>query len=192
MSNSMIPQYSTKTFTNIWDEASEFVADYKGSGLYDTNNKISDTSATTLYYLLYARYGNSPIANRDINQFKYKVYSVIFQYGPKWEKDLDVQKKVRALTDDEIRLGSKAIYNQAMNPATEPTTAALDEITYINAQNTTNYKKSPLEGYAILEELLRDDITKIFVDRFNICFKKFVSDERPIIYVSEEDEDDGD
>lgn len=192
MSNQMIPQYSTKIFTSIWDEASEFVADYKGSGLYDTNNKISDTSATTLYYLLYARYGNSPIANRDINQFKYKVYSIIFQYGPKWEKDLDVQKKVRALTDDEIRLGSKAIYNQAMNPATEPTTAALDEITYINAQNTTNYKKSPLEGYAILEELLRDDITKIFVDRFNICFKKFVSDERPIIYVSEEDEDNGD
>lgn len=191
MSNSMIPQYSTKIFTNIWDEASEFVTDYKASGLYDTNNKISDTSATTLYYLLYARYGNSPIANRDINQFKYKVYSIIFQYGPKWEKDLDVQKKVRALTDDEIRLGSKAIYNQAMNPATEPTTAALDEITYINAQNTTNYKKSPLEGYAILEQLLRDDITKIFVDRFIICFKKFVSNERPIIYVSEEDEDDG-
>lgn len=187
----MIPQYSTEKFTDIWDNAADFVSDYKASGLYNANNKISDDSATTLFYLLYARYGNSPIANRDITQFQYKVFSVIFQYGPKWEKDLDIQKKVRDLTEDEIRLGSKAIYNQALNPATEPSTAGLEELEYINQQNTTNYKKSPLEGYAILEDLLRDDITKIFVDRFNICFKKFVSSERPLIYVSEVEEDDG-
>ena len=190
MSNSMIPQYSTMLFTNIWDNAEDFKDDYKASGLYNENNKISDTSAITLYYLLYARYGNSPIANRDVTQFQYKVFSIIFQYGPKWEKDLDIQAKVRALTDDEIRLGSKAIYNQALNPADAPSTATLEELTYINQQNTTNYKKSPLEGYTLLEQLLRDDITKIFVDKFNICFKKFVSNERPIIYVSE-DEDDG-
>lgn len=191
MINSMIPQYSTEKFTDIWDNAGDFVADYKSSGLYNADNKISDTSANTLFYLLYARYGNSPIANRDVNQFQYKVFSVIFQYGPKWEKDLDIQKKVRALTDEEIRLGSKAIYNQALNPATEPSTGDLEELEYINQQNTTNYKKSPLEGYAILEELLRDDITKIFIDKFNICFKKFVSSERPLIYVTEDEEDDG-
>lgn len=191
MSNQMLPQYSTELFTDVWDNAEEFVSDYKSSGLYITNNKISDTSATTLYYLLYARYGNSPIANRDVTQFQYKVFSTIFQYGPKWEKELDVQSKVRALTDDDIRLGSKAIYNQALNPADAPSTATLGEIPYINSQNTTNYKKSPLEGYAILEELLRDDITKIFIDKFNICFKKFVSSEKPLIYVSEEDEDNG-
>lgn len=190
MSN-MIPQYTTMKFTDVWDNAADFVADYKSSGLYVTDNKISDTSASTLFYLLYARYGNSPMANRDVNQFQYKVFSIIFQYGPKWEKDLDIQAKVRALTEDEVRLGSKAIYNQALNPATEPSTAALDELTYINQQNTTNYKKSPLEGYAILETLLKDDITKIFIDKFNICFKKFVSNERPIIYVSEDEEDDG-
>lgn len=190
MSNQMLPQYSTELFTDIWDNAADFVDDYKSSGLYVTNNKISDTSANTLYYLLYAKYGNSPIANRDVTQFQYKVFSLIFQYGPKWEKELDVQSKVRALTDDQIRLGSKAIYNQALNPADTPSTSTLDELSYINQQNTTNYKKSPLEGYAILEELLRDDITKIFIDKFNICFKKFVSSERPLIYVTE-DEDDG-
>lgn len=190
MSN-MIPQYTTMKFTDVWDNAADFVADYKSSGLYVTDNKISDTSASTLFYLLYARYGNSPMANRDVTQFQYKVFSIIFQYGPKWEKDLDIQAKVRALTDEQIRLGSKAIYNQALNPATEPSTATLDELTYINQQNTTNYKKSPLEGYAILETLLKDDITKIFIDKFNICFKKFVSNERPIIYVSEDEEDDG-
>ena len=190
MSSEMLPQYSTEKFTDVWDNAADFVSDYKVSGLYVTDNKISDTSATTLFYLLYARYGNSPIANRDVTQFQYKVFSIIFQYGPKWEKDLDIQAKVRALTEEQIRLGSKAIYNQALNPADAPSTATLEELTYINQQNTTNYKKSPLEGYTLLEQLLRDDITKIFIDKFNICFKKFVSSEQPLIYVTE-DEDDG-
>ena len=188
----MLPQYSTMKFTDVWDNAAEFVSDYKSSGLYVSNNKIADASATALFYLLYARYGNSPMANRDVTQFQYKIFSIIFQYGPTWEKELDVQSKVRALTDDDIRLGSKAIYNQALNPADAPSTATLEELTYINQQNTTNYKKSPLEGYAILVDLLKDDVTKKFIDKFNICFKKFVSSERPIIYVSEEDdEDDG-
>jgi hypothetical protein len=39
-------------------------------------------NVSLVYYLLYARYGNNPIANRDENQFKFKIFSVIFQYGP--------------------------------------------------------------------------------------------------------------
>lgn len=190
MSSNMLPEYSTMTFTQIWDEADEFVDEYKSSGLYISNSKVSDDSVTTIFYLLYARYGNNPIANRDINQFKYKVFATIMQYGPTWEKRLSVQKAIRDLTVDDIRLGSKAIYNQAMNPSTTPTTSALEEITYINAQNTTNYKKSPLEGYSILLDLLNTDVTKEFIDKFKICFKVFVQPERPIIYVSEEDEED--
>ena len=48
------------TFTDIYNNAEDFVNDYKTSGLYveyiDPNKKISikisDDSATTLYYLL--------------------------------------------------------------------------------------------------------------------------------------------
>lgn len=189
--NRMLPQYSTMLFTQIWDNAEDFVSDYKSSGIYDVHNCIADDSATKLFYLLYARYGNSPMANRDINQFKYKIFSVIFQYGPKWEKELEIQYNLRELTEDEIRLGSKAIYNQALNPQTSPSTATLEELTYINQQNTTNYKKSPTEGYAMLVSLLKDDITSKFIDKFSICFKKFVSNEQPLIYVTEVEEDDG-
>lgn len=88
----MIPQYDTKLFTQIWDNATDFVADYQDVGIPVT---ISTTNATTLFYLLYARYGNSPIANYDEEQFKYKIFSVIFQYGPTWEKRLEVQKTLR-------------------------------------------------------------------------------------------------
>lgn len=190
MSNQMLPEYSTMLFTDVWDNDADFIADYKESALYDAHNCISDAAALRLFWLLFARYGNSPLANRDIHQFQYKVFSIIFQYGPNWEKELDVQYRLRALSEDDIRLGSKAIYNQALNPSTAPSTSSLEELNYINQQNTTNYKKSPLEGYAVLVDLLKDDITKIFIDKFGICFKKFVSSERPLLYVTE-DEDDG-
>ena len=192
MSNSMIPQYSTVLFTDVWDNVDDFKADYQSSGIYELeNSRISATSQNVLFYLLYARYGNNPIANRDINQFKYKVFSVIMQYGPTWEKRLNVQKAIRDLTVNDIRAGAFAMYNQAQNPATAPSTDTTDELTYINGQNTTRYTKSPLEGYSILLELLDTDVTEDFLKKFNICFKKFVSSERPLIYVSEEDEDDG-
>ena len=139
----MIPQYDTKLMTEVWEDAAGFLADYKSVGIPTT---ISDASATTLYYLLYAKYGNSPIANFDITQFKYKMFSIIFQFGPTWEKKLELQEKVRGLTEAEIMTGAKAIYNSALNPSTPPTTG---ELPYINAQNTTNYKKSKLEAYSL-------------------------------------------
>lgn len=96
MSNSsMIPRYDTKLMTEIWDSASDFISDYQSVGIPTT---ISTANATTLYYLLYARYGNTPIANYDETQFKYKIFSVIFQYGPTWEKRLSVQQTLRDMT----------------------------------------------------------------------------------------------
>ena len=90
----MFPQYDTKLMTEVWNSASEFLTDYQAAGIPTT---ISNQNATTLYYLLYARYGNTPIANYDENQWKYKMFSIIFQYGPTWEKRLDVQNTLRGL-----------------------------------------------------------------------------------------------
>ena len=90
----MLPQYDTKLMTDVWSKAPDFVADYQNIGIPTT---ISVQNATTLYYLLYARYGNTPIANYDEEQWKYKIFSVIFQYGPTWEKRLDIQNTLRGL-----------------------------------------------------------------------------------------------
>ena len=90
----MKPRYDTKLFTEIYESASDFVTDYQTVGIPTT---ISIANATTLYYLIYARYGNNPIANYDITQFKYKLFSIIFQYGPTWEKRLSVQTTLRGL-----------------------------------------------------------------------------------------------
>ena len=88
----MIPQYDTKLFTDIFDDAGTFVYYYKNIGIPTT---ITDQNARTLYFLLYARYGNTPIANYDEEQWKYKIFSVVFQYGPTWEKRLSMQETLR-------------------------------------------------------------------------------------------------
>ena len=90
----MFPQYDTKLMTEVWSQASDFLTDYQNAGIPTT---ISNQNATTLYYLLYAKYGNTPIANYDENQWKYKMFSIIFQYGPTWEKRLDIQTTLRGL-----------------------------------------------------------------------------------------------
>ena len=188
MSNiQMIPEYDTKLFTEIWEEVNDFIYDYQHVGI-PTSIAVG-TSAVTLYYLLYAKYGNSPIANYDEEQFKYKIFSTIFMYGPSWEKRLDIQKKLRELTDDEIATGTKAIYNNALNPSTAPSTGSLDELTYINSQNTTNYKKSKMDAYAQLWDLLETDVTAEFLNKFKGCFKQFVKPERTWIYVTEDEEE---
>lgn len=192
MSNvEMIPQYDTKLFNEIWEDAQSFLDDYANVGIPTT---ISTQSATTLYYLLYAKYANNPLANYDENQFKYKVFSIIYSYGPTWEKKLSIQTRLRSLTEDDLLRGSKAIYNTALNPSDAPGTGTLEELDYINSQNTTNYKKSVMEAYGQLWELLSTDVTTEFVNRFKICFKMVVRPERTWIYVTdleEDSEDDG-
>lgn len=184
----MIPEYSTVLFTDVWESADDFKADFTASPFVGAISASAPDNVTLLYYLLYARYANNPLANYDTDQFKYKVYSIIFQYGPTWQKKLDIQAKLRALTDDELLAGSKAIYNSAVNPSTEPSTGTLEELEYINAQNTTNYKRGKLEGYGTLWELLNTDVTGAFLNKFKVCFKQFVRPEVRFIYETDEGE----
>ena len=195
----MIKMYNTKLFSEIWDSASDFSSDYKTCELYDAtsasalNNSLSDANITKLYYLLYARYGNNPITNLDENQFKYKVFSIIFEYGPNWQKELDIQNTLRGMTADQLQEGQFAIYNQAAHDATAPGTDTTAELGYINNQNTSRLKKGRLNAYNDLLLLLKRDVTKEFIDRFAICFKKFLFT-KPTIYVTdlEEGEEDND
>lgn len=186
MLNSYYGTYRTRTFTDIYPELNVFLEDYKSG---EIPAELTDKAIKTLYYLLYARYGNSHIAYSDENQFKYAMLSKIFMYGPSWEKRLDIQRKIRALTEDEILQGSKAIYNHAFNPSTAPTTDTLDELTYINDQNTTKYKKSKLDGYANLISLIETDVTERFIGQFKKLFITIVAPDYPLLYETIVEED---
>lgn len=182
--SSLYGNFRTRTFTDIFDAYEKFKETYDTNGIPTT---LDDTSLKTLYYLLYARYGNAHIASSDENQFKYKVFSTIFMYGPAWQKRLDIQKKLIELGDDEILVGATAIYNNALNPGTTPSTQTLEELDYINQQNVTKYKKSKLEAYAILEELIKTDVTEAFIGKFKKLFITIVEPELPLWYTTQGD-----
>lgn len=172
-------------FTDVYSDVADFLSDYASIGVPTT---IKQDSAQTLYYLLYGRYGNSTIASSDLTRFKYNLFGIVWQYGPSWEAKVEIQKKLRNLTDTELTTGTKAIYNRAENPGTTPTTGSLSELTYINEQNTSNTKKSKLEAYAELYALIDMDVTQAFIDKFKKLFLNIVQPELPLLY--EEDEDD--
>lgn len=185
--NRMTPQYNTMLFCDIYSDVEEFINDYNdiGDGVFKC---ISEANATLLFYHLFAKYGNSPIANRDINQFKLKLFSIVHQYGPTWEKELEVQKKIRELTDDQILQGAKTIYNHAYNPSTAPSTATLEELQAINDQNTTNIKRGLLEGYSAVLDLLKTNVTGALLEKFSILFKQFVLGEHTILYYNDDEQ----
>lgn len=178
--------YRTRSFADVWGDADTFILEYGNfpvGGL--TNTGLQQEDIEGLYYLLYARYGNSHAAYSDENQFKYAIYSTIWQYGPTWKKRLDIQDKLRKLTDDELLRGGKAIYNHSYNPSTAPSTNTMEELLTINDQNTTNYKKSKLEGYANLMALLETDVSEEFLAKFKKHFIKITAPDYPLYYTTE-------
>lgn len=83
MSSEMFPQYDTKLFCDIYGDVDTFITDFNDIGkLGGDDTPITETSAKTVYYLLYSKYGNNPIANLDEQLWKFKLFSVIWQFGP--------------------------------------------------------------------------------------------------------------
>lgn len=184
--------FRTRTFAQIFEPENEnedsvdiFIPAIKECGV---PLKITENNLNTLFYLLYARYGNSHIASNDENQFIYKVASTIFMYGPTWEKRVEIQDKLRTISDEDLLKGSQAIYNTANAPGTELAGLVDNEgkVNYLSGQNTTAYRKSKMEGYATLASLLETDVTKQFIDRFANLFLKIVEPYDPLWYVTED------
>ena len=185
LNNSLYGNYRTRKFTDIYDNVDDFLEDYSNNGL---PMLVDTTNMTTLFYLLYARYGNSSIASSDENQFKYKLFSLVFQYGPTWAKRLEIQDKIRNLTEDELRESAKALYNHSYNPSTLPSTDTVDELLTINEQNVTKHRRSKTDAYALLNDLLETDVTEEFISKFKKLFITIVEPELPLWYVSNEED----
>ena len=188
-------KYTTKTFADVWEDYTAFSTDYNSLMPLVAGGLASPLSASNiqaLYYLLYAKYGNTPIICTDEMQWKMKMMSVIITYGPTWQRKKAIQISLGELAEADLIQGAKQIYNHAFNPSTEPSTSELEELTHINDQNTSNNKKSKMEAYSILWANLHVDATDEFLQKFNKCFSRFVGDQFPTIFITEpaEEEDD--
>ena len=178
--------YRTKKFSDVWSDVNSFLADYQNNGIPQaipaTGDENTQGNATTLFYLLYARYGNDIVASSDLTRFKYQLFSIIWQYGPTWVKELDLQYELRTLTEEELETGNTQIYNKASNPSTDPTTNTTDYLQYVNDQNVTHNKKGKIESLVTLEAMLKKDVTEEFLGRFKKLFLTFIEPELPLLY----------
>ena len=125
---------------------------------------------TTLYYLLWARYASSHIRSDYPQQWKMKVMMTVFEYGPTWSKRLEIQEKVRNMSDEEIQKGTIMTYNSAMNPDGAPTTDTWDTLKGINSQNKNLYQRGKLDSYAYIDQILKTDVTRDFIEKFKKFF----------------------
>ena len=186
--NSYYGNYRTETFQEVWQSAAEFIEDYKKSEINSSaellgQDTFSDAQLTMIYYLLYSRYANSSHASSDIHQFKYGVFSTIFMYAPTWLKRLEIQKKMRDLTEDDLREGAIQWSDLAENPGT--VIPAGDLIDGLKSQNVGRSKKSKLQAYAALAELLKTDVSNDFLSKFQRLFIRVVMPDCPLWYENE-------
>ena len=208
---SNIDGYETQTFNDVYPDVDTFKngkTDEYGTklvlGMSDVSAlyvPLTAAEVTTLYYLLCARYGNSPIANMDQHQFSIKLFSIIYQYGPNWAERVKLQDNIRKLSIDQLKIGSKAIHNTALNPGeydaivtdtgedkttSKKATTSTTELAYIDTQNTTNYVKSDIEAISLKWDMLEDDITERFLKKFQYLFLQIARPTRNIYYGTED------
>lgn len=141
-----------------------------------------------IYELLLARYANSTIASSDESRFALQCMATIFQYAPAWIKRLEIQHTLHEidLSSDEFLRGSAMISNVSLNPSEDPSTDTMTALSTINQQNVNIQKRDKFKALAILEELLKTDITGAFIDRFRPLFRVIVAPQRPLFYTTEE------
>ena len=183
----MIPIYDTKTFEQIWDSSAKFKADYADYELNIGNiNKVDDKYVVLTWQLIASKFANTPIRFASESQFKLAVFAIMASEAPTWARRLELQKAVRDLTEADLIAGETQINNRAENPDQNPTTGTMDELTYINIQTATKQKRSKLSAYALLDNLLQDDLCETYVHRFNSLFKRILVPAK-YIYISEEE-----
>lgn len=190
--SSLYGNYRTRTFAEIYSvdgniTASTFDEDWKASPFY--MDMTSGIDANLVFYLLYARYGNSHIAASDENRFRYQLYSIMFQYGPTWNKQLEIQKEIQELDINAFREGSRTITNLAENPSVQPSTQDTEELEYVNSQSVNKTTRSYADAVALLNALLKTDVTEEFLDRFKKLFLTIVEPELPLWYETYPEED---
>lgn len=181
--------FVNRTFSDVFSNEETFTSEYKNSALYQDGHKLSDDKIRVLFYLLYSRYGNSVIASFDENQFKYKVFSTIFMYGPTWEKRLEIQAGIRELniSDESLLEGAKYVSNLSLNPSTAPSNGDLAPLNTINQQSYNGWKKNKLQAYGEILEILRTDVSESFIGQFKKLFITIVQPNTPLWYATDKE-----
>lgn len=186
---SLFQKFDNITFSELWETSKAFIDDFNITGLPKAEYQLTDDVLSLVWTLLIGRFADSTIKPYNTHgAFRIRFMSRVWQYAPTWKKELDIQNKLRSLSleeGSEIYEGSKEIYNSAMNPGTQPSLSDSEELNFINSQNVTKYKKSKIEGLALLTEILKNDVTEAFLRRFDDFFITIIYTGRELEYITE-------
>lgn len=172
----------TKTLSMIYPSYDKFYEEFTSVGLPNTFKE--QDFLKTIYLVLMSEYMNSSIMSLSEDQFRLKFLTRVMSYGPQFEREFGIQSELLALSNEDLQVSAKAIYNTALNPSEAPSTDTLDELTTINQQNTTKHVRSKLDAWALLKELADDGITKKFIKRFDDLFVRVLMTNNPLWYTT--------
>lgn len=171
----------TKTLSMIYPSYDKFYEEFTSVGL-PVNFKEPDF-LKTIYLVLMSEYMNSSIMSLSEDQFRLKFLTRVMSYGPQYEREFGIQQSLMGLSDEDLQLSAKAIYNTAMNPSTGPIEPG-EEIDTVNQQSVARHVRSKLDAWAMLKELADDGITKKFVKRFDDLFVRVLMTNNPLWYTT--------
>lgn len=177
------------TFDEIFKDNTSFVKELTENPAYSdmlTYYSVGDAAyLNVVYLLLSSRYDGWSIAANSVSRFKLNLVERICSYGPTHKKKLEIQKKVRELSDAELQWGAQEIRNTAVNPETQPgesENGAPARIDFINGQNTSYHKRAPIDALMYQYNLLDKDLNGEFIEVFKPLFAKFIV--KPIKYAN--------
>lgn len=175
----------TLTFSNVYDSYEAFAADYQEfEDLQVTPLKNTDF-LKHCYLVLMGEFASNNLSNMSVDQFRIRFWTRLNQYAPQYERELEIQKNLIQMTEAEITTSSEAIYNTALNPSQPLSLNTPDgKVREINQQNVTQHKRSKLDAYAYLTDLLNNDLTSRFVDKFRNLFTVVLTG-TPLYYTTE-------
>lgn len=187
--NPLYGNYRTRTLSDIFGDVSTFAAARATFEKVCPRDLVSDDDLELIYLLLMGRYGDSHIAASNENRFVLSFITRIGACAPAFLKNLEIQKAIKGMNLQEACEGGISIANHAANPNTSPSTATLEEVTYIDSQTTQKVKRSKLDGYANLVVLLDTDLYENFTRQFANFFVRIAAPRSPLYYENEIEED---
>lgn len=180
----------TMSLDDIYSDYETFINDFN---TFKDLQQISFKNAEFLkhiYLILLGEYASSSISNMSVDQFKIRFWTRVNQYGPQYERELEIQKDLIGLTEKDLEESSSVIYNSAINPASTVEDPSSTLIKELNTQNTTFHKRSKLDAYAYLKSLLDKNLSSEFVSKFKGLFTYIYAGPQLYYktYISEEDD----
>jgi hypothetical protein len=166
----MIGWYRTQTFADRFPDYATFLEKYTTSGLTGRLEIEGEYGLETIFNLLAIKYCDDHMKSSNPGIFELKVFKLIWEHGPKWQRDMKLYDQLRNLTNTELSIGSQAVHNHAEHPDAAPVTTSVEGIGFIDSQNVTTYVKSPKDRVVEILELENSTLTEEFLAKFSPLF----------------------